>query len=114
MAVFNDRATLSVARRPGLFRWLAAMALCALAACGGGVRKPPTGTPEPDKFLFDRGSEELTKHHWLTSREYFRQLVDTYPQSRTGPMRSSASATPTSANTHPSRSSLQATSSASS
>jgi outer membrane protein assembly factor BamD len=82
MAVFNDRATLSVARRPGLFRWLAAMALCALAACGGGVRKPPTGTPEPDKFLFDRGSEELTKHHWLTSREYFRQLVDTYPQSQ--------------------------------
>jgi outer membrane protein assembly factor BamD len=54
----------------------------ALAACAtGGAHKPPTGTPEPDKFLFDRGTEALDKHRWLVAREYFRQLADSYPQS---------------------------------
>ena len=43
--------------------------------------KPPTGTPEPDKFLFERGTEALAKKRWLVSREYFRELIDTYPQS---------------------------------
>ncbi len=62
-------------------------AMCALAlllaACAtGGARKPPTGTPEPDKFLFDRGTEALNKKRWVVAREYFRQLVDTYPQSQ--------------------------------
>jgi len=47
----------------------------------GGSRRPPTGTPEPDKFLFDRGSEALDRKRWLVGREYFRQLVDSYPQS---------------------------------
>jgi outer membrane protein assembly factor BamD len=37
---------------------------------------------EPDKFLWERGAEELNKKHWLTSREYFRQLMDSYPQSQ--------------------------------
>ena len=55
--------------------------LAVLAACASGPRKPPTGTPEPDKFLFDRGTEELNDEDWFTSREYFRQLVDSYPQS---------------------------------
>ena len=54
----------------------------ALAGCAtGGGRKPPTGTPEPDKFLFERGSEALNKKRWTVAREYFRQLVDSYPQS---------------------------------
>jgi hypothetical protein len=35
-----------------------------------------------DKFLFDRGSETLNQKKWIVSREYFRQLVDGYPQSR--------------------------------
>ena len=50
------------------------------AGCAGGSVKPPTGTPEPDKFLFDRGNEALDKRKWLVSREYFRELIDTYPQ----------------------------------
>lgn len=41
----------------------------------------PTGTIEPDKFLFDRGTEALTAKKWLNAREYFRQIVDNYPQS---------------------------------
>jgi outer membrane protein assembly factor BamD len=56
--------------------------LVALAGCSSAPKKPPVGTPEPDKFLFDRGTEELNERHWLTAREYFRQLVDSYPQSR--------------------------------
>ena len=42
-------------------------------------KRPPVGTLEPDKFLFERGTEELNKKHWLTAREYFRQLNDSYP-----------------------------------
>jgi outer membrane protein assembly factor BamD len=53
-----------------------------LGACAsGGSKKPPTGTPDPDRFLFERGTEALNKHRWVTAREYFRQLVDSYPQS---------------------------------
>ncbi len=52
------------------------------AACATGAsKKPPVGTLEPDKFLYEHGSENLTKRRWLVSREYFRQLVDSYPQS---------------------------------
>jgi outer membrane protein assembly factor BamD len=75
MAVIVTRARLSV---------LAAVVLLAALAGGcasGSAKKPPTGTPNPDKFLFDRGSENLNNHRWAVSREYFRQLVDTYPQS---------------------------------
>jgi len=58
------------------------LVLAALGACAtGGARKPPTGTPEPDKFLFERGTEALTNKRWIVAREYFRQLVDSYPQS---------------------------------
>jgi outer membrane protein assembly factor BamD len=52
------------------------------ASCGGGPRRPPTGTPEPDKFLFDLGTDNLNRRRWLVARESFRELIDTYPQSR--------------------------------
>lgn len=51
------------------------------SACTSTSRKPPVGTLEPDKFLWERGTQELNKKHWLTAREYFRQLMDSYPQS---------------------------------
>lgn len=51
------------------------------AACASGPRRPPVGTPDPDRFLFERGTEELNDKDWFTAREYFRQLVDSYPQS---------------------------------
>jgi outer membrane protein assembly factor BamD len=58
--------------------------LAALAgACAtGGAAKPPTGTLEPDKFLYEHGSDNLTRKRWLVAREYFRQLVDSYPTSQ--------------------------------
>jgi outer membrane protein assembly factor BamD len=46
---------------------------------------PPTTAGEPDRFLFERGTQLLNQRHWLKSREYFRQLVDNYPQSRYRP-----------------------------
>jgi outer membrane assembly lipoprotein YfiO len=60
-----------------------AVVLATSGGCSsGGPKKPPTGTPEPDKFLFDRGNENLEKKRWIVAREYFRQLVDSYPQSQ--------------------------------
>lgn len=66
------------------FRYLTVLLLLgAIAACsGGGPKKPPVGTLEPDKFLFERGNENLEKKRWLVAREYFRQLVDSYPTSQ--------------------------------
>lgn len=64
-----------------LARCAAVVMAFAFGACASGSRQPPTGTPEPDKFLFERGTEALNEKKWLTSREYFRQLMDTYPQS---------------------------------
>jgi outer membrane protein assembly factor BamD len=62
------------------------LALVAVS-CASGPKRPPTGTPDPDKFLFERGSESLEKRRWLVAREYFRELIDTYPQS---PLRADA------------------------
>jgi len=72
---------LTASRRPGFTRLLAVALLAAVAACSGSFKRPPTGTAEPDRFLFERGTEQLAEKHWLTAREYFRQLVDSYPQS---------------------------------
>src|SRR6185436_13374228 len=74
--VLRMRAT---AGRP-LFAALIALALA--AGCSSAPKKPPTGTPDPDKFLFERGTAELNDKDWFTAREYFRQLVDSYPQSQ--------------------------------
>ena len=52
-----------------------------LAACGGQSRNLPPGTSNPDRFLYDRGLAALKEKKWLTAREYFRQIVDGYPQS---------------------------------
>jgi outer membrane protein assembly factor BamD len=82
MAVDSTCAALRPARL--LFitaRGCAIVTLAALAGCATGPRRPPAGTPEPDKFLFERGTEELNDKDWFTAREYFRQLVDSYPQS---------------------------------
>jgi outer membrane protein assembly factor BamD len=60
-----------------------ALALFAVvaAACGGGRSAVPAGTAQPDKFLLDRGHAELKEKNWLRAREYYRQIVDNYPQS---------------------------------
>lgn len=55
--------------------------LTVFAGCGAKSNTIPTGTAQPDKFLFDQGNEALKKEDWLKAREYFQRLVDSYPQS---------------------------------
>jgi outer membrane protein assembly factor BamD len=82
MNVFDCRSlNLPRRTRAALASLAVAMALFSVA-CGGGVRRPPTGTPDPDKFLFEEGTTALNERRWLVSREFFRDLIDTYPQSR--------------------------------
>lgn len=76
MAFDNTRAPVKWGRS---LVWILVVAF--VSACASGPKKPPVGTLEPDKFLWERGTDELTKKHWLTAREYFRQLMDSYPQS---------------------------------
>jgi outer membrane protein assembly factor BamD len=101
MAVDNIRGRLMAAAprdsrnpcsAPVLVRWRPAgtliLMLLALAGavcapgCGSASKKPPVGTLEPDKFLWERGTKELNSKHWINAREYFRQLMDSYPQSQ--------------------------------
>ncbi|HTK29610.1 MAG TPA: outer membrane protein assembly factor BamD [Vicinamibacterales bacterium] len=64
-------------------RFLALVLVVGLAsACASGSRRgAPPGTSEPDKFLFDKGTEALNQKKWLTAREYFKQVVETYTSS---------------------------------
>lgn len=58
-----------------------AIALTLIAGCGPKPNTIPAGTTQPDKYLFDRGNEALATEDWMTAREYFQRLVDSYPQS---------------------------------
>lgn len=66
-------------------RWPLALGLVALAACSSGRPAVPPASAQADQFLFERGSEELEQRHWVAAREYFRQIVDNYPQSQYRP-----------------------------
>lgn len=58
------------------------LALATATACTPTPRGlVPPGTTEPDKFLFDRGTAALNEKKWLTAREFFKQLVETYTNS---------------------------------
>lgn len=61
-------------------RFLAALLLAFfVAGCGSSSRGlVPAGTTEPDKFLYDKGTDALTRKKWLTAREYYKQLNETY------------------------------------
>jgi outer membrane protein assembly factor BamD len=76
----DRRRHLAPERVVGL-RICVALILAAAAACATAPTKPPAGTLEPDRFLMEHGTDALNKKRWLTAREYFRQLVDSYPQS---------------------------------
>jgi outer membrane protein assembly factor BamD len=90
--IFNDPVGAGL-RTPTLRRgsWLTLVALAAaltLTACGAKNKNAiPTDATQPDRFLFDRGTEALKKESWIDAREYFRQVVDNYPGS---PLRADA------------------------
>src|SRR6476659_9564346 len=79
-ALLMTRRTISI--RALALLLAAACAVTMVSACG---RKrsnlPAAGSVEADKFLFDHGNDALARKRWLTAREYFKKLVDTYPQS---------------------------------
>ncbi|MEY4095159.1 MAG: outer membrane protein assembly factor BamD precursor [Acidobacteriota bacterium] len=58
-----------------------ALALATVAACAQRQAALPPGSADADKFLFDRGNERFKERKWMEAREYFRNLVDNYPQS---------------------------------
>jgi outer membrane protein assembly factor BamD len=55
------------------------------SACSREKNVVPTGILEGDKYLMERGTELVAKKKWFQAREYFRQLVDNYPQSNYRP-----------------------------
>ena len=60
----------------------AILALVIAVACASTPRGTvPAGTTEPDKFLFDKGTDALNAKKWLTAREYFKQVTETYTAS---------------------------------
>ena len=63
-------------------RFIVALALAVtVAGCAQKTNTLAPGTADADKFLFDRGTESAKERKWLDAREYFRNLVDNYPQS---------------------------------
>jgi outer membrane protein assembly factor BamD len=62
-------------------RIVALVLAATLAGCAAKTNALPPGSADADKFLFDRGTERAKDKKWLESREYFRNLVDNYPQS---------------------------------
>ena len=65
---------------------LLTLVLAAVAAgCAGKNDNIPVGVGEPDKFLFERGKSSLDEKKWATAREYFRRIIDSYPQSELRP-----------------------------
>src|SRR4051812_10360022 len=67
---------------------VALAAVLALTACSSKNKNAiPTDAAQPDKYLFDRGTDAIMKERWVDAREYFRQVVDNYPGS---PLRADA------------------------
>jgi outer membrane protein assembly factor BamD len=58
-----------------------AVALFATGCAKRGRGGLPPGTLQPDRFLFERGNEELARKRWLTAREFYKQVTETYTQS---------------------------------
>jgi outer membrane protein assembly factor BamD len=65
-----------------VFRRVSLVLVVAASACAPTVRNSiPPGTLQPDQFLFDRGMQALNEKKWLTAREFFKQVTETYTQS---------------------------------
>ena len=78
--MINTRRHLGL--KSGLRVCAAVAALAAAGACASGSRNTiPQGTTDPDKFLFDRGTESLNNKKWLAAREFFKQVTETYTAS---------------------------------
>ena len=77
--------TTAFRRYSALAAFLLAVVLASACASANGRRAVPPGTTQPDQFLYDRGKESLDNKKWLTAREYFKQVTETYTQSPARP-----------------------------
>jgi outer membrane protein assembly factor BamD len=59
--------------------------LALVAGCAAKRDVVPAGTAEADKFLYEKGEAALKERKWINAREYYRQIVDNYPQSQYRP-----------------------------
>ncbi len=64
-----------------IIRYSPILLLLTVAACGGNRNNVPDNVGNPDRFLYDRGTTALNDKKWADAREYFRQVVDNYPNS---------------------------------
>ena len=55
--------------------------LMLLSGCGSQRAAVAPASAQADQFLNGRGTTALKERKWLQAREYFRQIVDNYPQS---------------------------------
>jgi outer membrane protein assembly factor BamD len=71
-----------VSMKPIARHLIAAVVVLVLApGCGGRRASVAPASAEADQFLFERGAENFKERRWLAAREYYRQIVDNYPQS---------------------------------
>jgi len=70
-----------VRRYAALFCLLLLAAVVSACASANGRRAVPPGTAQPDQYLYDKGKEALDNKKWLTAREFFKQVTETYKQS---------------------------------
>jgi outer membrane protein assembly factor BamD len=53
-----------------------------LAGCASANRNAvPPGTLQPDRYLYERGTDALKARKWLTARTFLTQVFETYTQS---------------------------------
>jgi outer membrane protein assembly factor BamD len=67
--------------RGGLWRAALLVGVVLAAGCAGKSSAIPQNITQPDRYLMDRADEALKKRQWTNAREYYRQVVDNYPQS---------------------------------
>ena len=60
---------------------LAATVSVATGCAARGRGTVPPGATQPDQFLFERGNDNLQRKKWVTAREFYKQLTETYTQS---------------------------------
>lgn len=66
--------------------WATVLVLgCVVVGCGERQNTVPTNIANPDRFLYERGMAALAERKWMDAREYFRQVVDNYPNSPSRP-----------------------------
>lgn len=65
------------------------LVLCLAILVAGCSNNPPVtaGPGEADQILLDRGNAALKERRWTTARQYFAELLESYPQS---PLRAEA------------------------